>query len=409
MKFSTHKKHMAAIGMAIMVAAAIIQGCGASTPEEHLASMKEFKTSEGSVSIQLDKNWTTQDVGMDSWLSAGSKRGDKAVVIMQFPKRGANKMASSMDEVTALVADSYSITEKAEAEAPEIPGMTSITASTGKMSAEGQSAASYLVYGETEYAYYALLFVSNRMNDNTLLSFQTSCTTFLEAAPEEEDSTTAEITDTIRWFNASYAILTELNGLDYNRFGGLPANEESKELEQQSLAEWWDVTDRASADENLEWILTEGQRIAFAESGQILEDIGLVDVPEEERTAFVMENFGVSSDEANIYLSDYEIYAQYGKDAINGWDYCRAMNLMSFYYLAGYYSEQEALDKSLEIAQTIQPLFESWDEFMDSYLRGYEYWAEESSDERRAIYEDLKTREDNPFQLDFKTELIKTW
>ena len=36
------------------------------------------------------------------------------------------------------------------------------------------------------------------------------------------------------------------------------------------------------------------------------------------------------------------------------------MNLMSFYYLAGYYTEQEALDKSLEIARTMQPLFESW-------------------------------------------------
>ena len=105
----------------------------------------------------------------------------------------------------------------------------------------------------------------------------------------------------------------------------------------------------------------------------------------------------------------FGFYEQYGPDAIAGWDYCRAMNLMSFYYLAGYYTEQEALDKSLEIARTMQPLFESWDDLMSSYMRGYEYWAEESADERRALYEDLKTRQDNPYSVDFKMQLEKTW
>ena len=57
----------------------------------------------------------------------------------------------------------------------------------------------------------------------------------------------------------------------------------------------------------------------------------------------------------------------------------------------------------------MQPLFESWDDLMDSYMRGYEYWAEESADERRAVYEDLKTRDDSPYTVDFKTELVKTW
>ena len=46
---------------------------------------------------------------------------------------------------------------------------------------------------------------------------------------------------------------------------------------------------------------------------------------------------------------------------------------------------------------------------MDSYLRGYEYWAEESSSERRKIYEDLKKRSDNPYSVDYNTVLEKTW
>ncbi len=108
-------------------------------------------------------------------------------------------------------------------------------------------------------------------------------------------------------------------------------------------------------------------------------------------------------------VSWYKMYEEYGANAIDGWDYCRAMNLLSFYYLAGYYTEQEVLEQSLEIAKMIQPLYESWDELIASYLRGYEYWAEESSEERRAVYEELKEKEDSPYNIDFKMKLVKTW
>ncbi|MFW5650893.1 MAG: DUF1266 domain-containing protein [Acetivibrio ethanolgignens] len=215
------------------------------------------------------------------------------------------------------------------------------------------------------------------------------------------------LTDTIRWFNASYAILTEVNGLDYNRFAGAPANATMKQLEIASLEKWWGVTDRISADKTLDWILSEGHRTQFAEDMVYLQEAGLGEVEDRER--FFLENSALSSDEVQQIISQYEMYEQYGENAIAGWDYCRALNLLSFYYLAGYYSEEEALDKSLEIAQMVQPLYESWDDLIKSYLRGYEYWAEESSAERQAIYEELKTRDDNPYQVDFKTELTKTW
>ena len=143
---------------------------------------------------------------------------------------------------------------------------------------------------------------------------------------------------------------------------------------------------------------------------QILEEDKLGQMTEEERVTFILENYqNMDSDSAQYYADMYAIYEQNGATAIDGWDYCRAMNLLSFYYLAGYYTEQEALDKSLEIAQTMQPLFDSWDDLMESYMNGYEYWAEESADERRAVYDDLKTRDDSPYTVDFKMSLEKTW
>lgn len=221
-----------------------------------------------------------------------------------------------------------------------------------------------------------------------------------------------EVSDTVKWFNASYAILTELNDWDYNKFGGMKANEINKQLVIALLEEWWDVTDRASADETVDWILTEGHRADYAEFVLYLDEVESEveeEILDEERVYFYEYLFEVEEDEAQYMADVYNMYKEYGEGAIDGWDYCRALNLMGYYYIAGYYTEEEALDKSLEIAKQVQPKFNSWDELVDSYLRGYEYWAEESSDERRAVYEDLKTREDNPFAVDYNTTLEKTW
>lgn len=215
--------------------------------------------------------------------------------------------------------------------------------------------------------------------------------------------------DTIRWMNASYAILTELNNCDYTVFGGMSVTESNSEMMQESLDEWWGVTDRESADETLDWILTEGHRAGFEEDMVYLDELGLAEVAETDRAAFFLECFELDEADAEYFADMYGMYQEYGTEAIDGWDYCRALNLLGFYYVAGYYTEEEALDKSLEIAQTVQSRFASWDELVDSYLRGYEYWAEESSDERRAVYEDLKTRTDNPYTVDYNTILEKTW
>ena len=409
MKCTKPKKLTLVICLTAALASAALQGCRAKTPEDMLARMQEFSTPDDTASIYLDKSWKTQEAPMDGWLIAASSREDNAVFLLQFIKNGLSSQAGSMEDVKDIIKTSYNLSGETKAEAPEVPGMTNVTAITGRMSVDSAEVDAYIVYGETDYAYYSMAYAADKMNDSKIASFKVSCSKFRENAPEVEDRTTAELTDTIRWFNASYAVLTDLNGWDYNRFAGLAANDDVMAMEQKSLEEWWSVTDRATADSTLDWILTEGHRATFAEDMAYLEEAGIRDIAPQERSAFLLDQFEMTEDEAQNYAEMFGFYEQYGPDAIAGWDYCRAMNLMSFYYLAGYYTEQEALDTSLEIARTMQPLFESWDDLMSSYMRGYEYWAEESADERRALYEDLKTREDNPYSVDFKMQLEKTW
>lgn len=228
-----------------------------------------------------------------------------------------------------------------------------------------------------------------------------------EVSSEAVDSVEGE-TDTVQWFNATYAILTYLNGQDYNVFGGSEPSMIMEAQYQSMLDSSWGVTDRTSADETLDWILTEGHRDDFMITGELLSQI-VEECGEEELVNFLIQEFEETPEEAQLDAATYNMYKEYGETAIDGWDYSRALSLMSFYYMAGYYTKEEALDKSLEIAKTLQPLYSSWDELVDSYLRGYEYWNESDSSERREVYEELLAADDNPFRVDYNVTLEKTW
>ena len=74
------------------------------------------------------------------------------------------------------------------------------------------------------------------------------------------------------------------------------------------------------------------------------------------------------------------------------------------------------MDQSLEIAQLLQKTYTSWDEMIESYMYGFQYWNEDdisdtSSDsyERKQMYEQLKTKEGSPYQLDWNITLTKEW
>lgn len=215
--------------------------------------------------------------------------------------------------------------------------------------------------------------------------------------------------DTVQWFNNTYAILTVLNERDYTVYTGGPANTVSKMQAEVVLENSWSVTDRATADETLQWLLDEGHRLSLAEELEMLAELGLADIPETQRAETILEYYDLEETLAEQYAKWFSLYEQYGSDAAAGWDYSRAMWLLGYYYLAGYYTQEEALDQSLSLAKTIQSTFDSWDGFMESYFAGYEYWSEESSDDRREIYESLKSADDNPFRLDWNTPLEKTW
>lgn len=217
------------------------------------------------------------------------------------------------------------------------------------------------------------------------------------------------VSDTVNWFNTSYAALTAANKGDFNAIGGFKKTSSSTKLVLAILEQSWDVTDRASADETIEYLLQEGHRSDFNAALAEIEASGTLDLTDEELQAAGIEN-------SSLIINCIAAYKKYGENAIAAWDYCRILQLYGFYYVADLYTEQEALDASLEVAKELQTMYTSWDDLMQSYLYGYQYWQEDDASdpesataERTAVYEELKAGKENPYGLDWNTPLVKTW
>jgi hypothetical protein len=90
---------------------------------------------------------------------------------------------------------------------------------------------------------------------------------------------------------------------------------------------------------------------------------------------------------------------------IAGWDYSRALSLLS----SGYLSKEDALNRSLDIARRVQKEFDSWDNFMASYFTGYEYWSDDEGGQRQRVYMALKGKPDSLYKLPWQLELKRAW
>lgn len=403
------------IAAAALIVLFLLMGCG---KKFELVNLKEYTSLDGTFSIQADEKCSVddmEDIGLDNWLLLeSSEKIEDTVAVIQLPKAGSFLgNFTSIDGVILFVEDANEITsaDRKEIEKPENELLSNIQAYKYEGEEDGNKYKISVVYAETDYAYYAFMYeeaIVKRHNDDYFANVFASFKENTEVI-EEKKASDADLSDTVRWFNASNAILVYANQWNYQLYGGLEANAANQEVARQLLDNSWGVTDNASADETLEWLLTEGHRMDFVYDMEVITEAGISEIAVDERENFLLENFDVTEDGAEFYADWYGRYEEDGEDAVSGWDYNRALSQLANFYLAGYYTLEEALDASLEVAQLIQSSFDSWDDYMESYFTGYEYWAEEGSEERRELYEELKDAADNPYSIDFNMKLEKSW
>lgn len=160
---------------ALLVSA--LAGCGGEV------SMKEFKSPDESVSMMLPEDWITQKEGFDSWLVASKKDESEMVLVIQVAKGNLDENISDLEQYIQSIESAYQMTGINDVEKPEIPGLSDIKSYTCDVKMDDISGQSYAAYGETDYAYYCFMYITNKLNDKKLNIFRNCYESFKETVP----------------------------------------------------------------------------------------------------------------------------------------------------------------------------------------------------------------------------------
>lgn len=402
------------LGAALAVAA-LLSGCSSTAAK--VEAVNEYTSDSGMYSVSLPGEWKTEsNMGLGDMISLSREDGMETMMMGmakgQIFGQGGSKVGT-LEEFFSYMESLFlngeaATTELEDAEAIQLEGISSVIAKQGTMTqTDGASGKIFVECGETEEAYYLFMFSAPKSFDKNIESLKKNMT-FKELEVKKPET----LSDTLKWFNASYAVITKLNGGDLNIITGFEPGAMIESTMQAMLERDWGVTDRASMDENIDWLLTEGH------NQDALDYLVSSEVGEMSRDELIsaMEQSGFDAADQTEMLAAFDAKAAYGDQAIAGWDLSRAMSMIGWGYLAGFYTYEESMDKALETAQSIQQSFGSWDDYMNSYFYGYSYWSgndpEDTSSqayERRNMYEEMKAEEDGPYSVDWNAALQKEW
>ncbi|MBI3031416.1 MAG: DUF1266 domain-containing protein [Candidatus Rokubacteria bacterium] len=186
------------------------------------------------------------------------------------------------------------------------------------------------------------------------------------------------------WALATSAVLTEHNRQRHDLLGGEERSEKAIGARKRDLSAWWNVNSRADLFAVLKWLEEGGHRQHFEELGAFVESLS----PEQYRQLKVKTSL---NREASHQLAMVEKhYRTLGPKSLMGWDYGRYVWLCRSAYLVGYLTEEEAWERIMDAARTLQRSFDSWKDLGENYLIGREFWSlhqtRESGDRFRDAY-----------------------
>lgn len=406
------------IGGVVILTVFCLFGCGSGAGNgAGTESVKEYKSKSGMYSFSLPGKWTLNDnggmSGMQDMISLSGENGISALTLgvgKDDEQSQYGNDVKNLDDFQEYIVNMFlngpsATTELQEAEAIPLKGMLEYRAEEGVMTqADGNKGNLYVEYAESKKSYYVIMFSGGE-------DFFDKIEAVKEGAAIKElgvEAVKADIPDSLKWMNATYAVLTKTNGGDITLPGGFEKNEVMGKVVKQMLERDWGITDRSQAEEQITWLMEEGHN---RDALEYLAELG-ADGMERETLLEDMEEKGYTAEQKTVLLAAYDAKVSYGEDAIAGWDQSRAMSLLGYYYVADLYTYGEAMEQSLEIAGQIQQTYSSWDDFMKSYFYGYAYWCGEGledpnsqADKRQKLYQEMKEEEGGIFSVDWNLEL----
>ena len=98
------KRSKKALLMLVMMLALVLAGCGSKE-----VTMKEYTSSDGTVSINMDETWQVEDmgVGCEGWIAVFTEDGSEEILVMQMSKELYGANIPDMDTWKSVIESSY--------------------------------------------------------------------------------------------------------------------------------------------------------------------------------------------------------------------------------------------------------------------------------------------------------------
>ena len=203
------------------------------------------------------------------------------------------------------------------------------------------------------------------------------------------------------WALAVSGIFTEINN---QRHGVLDASSDNyRKAQLDGLAQSWGIRDKKTLLERLQWLECGGHRQGYNELVAVYEKLS---PQEKERVRKeVIPQGGEIGGKLKVAVTTRE---RFKRTSIAGWDFVRYVMLCIDGYNAGFITEEEAWQRIMPVARTVQKTFPSWAALADNFLEGREFWGRDPSSmqQMRDIASMLKWDNHSPWRrLDWKLSL----
>lgn len=168
---------------------------------------------------------------------------------------------------------------------------------------------------------------------------------------------------------------------------------------KSTLESWWNITDRASTLEIVEWLLNEGHHAEADEALATLHEKGLKNIPEKELADEDSKMVDVCLIVESMLENEYCTEQNIPQTAI-AWDLVRVINVGRWAYLCSYITEDEMWQIMQLTVNTAMQQFSSWKEYGLSFVLGRGVWHGDSDDSETAheIVSTLLEREESPWK-----------
>lgn len=216
---------------------------------------------------------------------------------------------------------------------------------------------------------------------------------------EKKAATDIHLSPTLQWMNTAGSILLASNKDDFRYMGGVfaPGDEQDEKWIskiKKILWDYWQIQGQRTALEEMSHLVHTGMRRYYGEEMRHLER--LYGGYSEEQLIETAKQENPKANEDSFLPKMVMAYRRYGEDALLGWDVGRCALISQWCYYVGYLDMQTMLNITVEAGEKAQAVFQNWEEMMESYLLGGQYWLREDANnpesktaKRWKIYEAL--------------------